>query len=174
MNDYDLISPSGFEYAVATETEYRREFSLDIERLIGEQFKGKIRIDTETLGFESNHLSGSIMYNAKEGMFTIAYNPSHTETRQRFTLAHELGHYFLHKDILTSGTTITDNTMYRGSISDRYEVQANRFAASVLMPYSLIERYKRGYSGRSIGVRQIAEAFGVSDVAMSIRLGIPC
>lgn len=65
--------------------------------------------------------------------------------RLRFTLAHELGHYFLHYDILSerinsfgdSEDTLTNN------ISDEeskwFEIQANKFAAYFLMPEEVIK-----------------------------------
>lgn len=63
--------------------------------------------------------------------------------RRRFTMAHELGHYLLHKSILDEAGGTNDNTLYRNDINGRaynshiqdiHERQANSFAANLLMP----------------------------------------
>src|SRR5437764_12493286 len=43
----------------------------------------------------SDEISGALI--RKQGRAIIAVNPAHHENRQRFTIAHELGHYFLHE-----------------------------------------------------------------------------
>ena len=60
--------------------------------------------------------------------------------RLRFSFAHELGHFFLHKDIYTS-FSITDLSAWKdfmANIPDReygfFEYQANEFAGRVLVP----------------------------------------
>lgn len=92
--------------------------------------------------------------------------PAH---RQRFTAAHELGHFVLHRDSL--GETHADNYLLRAEgMTSRQETQANYFAADLLMPMNLISDAMEG------GIREVedlARHFGVSETAMSIRLGLP-
>ena len=47
-------------------------------------------------------ISGAIRYDKDEDRFAILVNKNNVKTRQRFTIAHELGHYFLHKEFLIS------------------------------------------------------------------------
>ncbi len=101
--------------------------------------------------------------------FVIFVDESEPAPRQRFTAAHELGHFVLHKASI--GDRVEDNYLLRSEgMSNRQEVEANRFAASLLMPMDLIEqKMKTGITS----VEDLASAFGVSRTAMSIRLGLP-
>ena len=114
-------------------------------------------------------LSGKL-YRDRESSagWSISVNKSHIPARQRFTIAHEIGHFVLHKDKVSE--TVEDDTFYRSSLSNWQEAEANRFAADVLMPFSLISQLI------AEGVdtpEKLAESLQVSSVAMNIRLGIP-
>lgn len=104
--------------------------------------------------------------------FEIRIDKHETPERQRFTLAHELGHYIHHRDRIGDG--ITDDVLYRSErISNAEEVQANRFAANVLMPKALLQGYIGEYATiDEKAVRELAEMFRVSIPAMEIRLGV--
>src|SRR5436853_7589382 len=45
--------------------------------------------------------------------FSISINAREPTVRQRFSLAHEIAHYVLHRDLIE--TSVTDDTMYRSS-----------------------------------------------------------
>jgi Zn-dependent peptidase ImmA (M78 family) len=115
------------------------------------------------------------MIERRGGGYVITVNALDSITRQRFTTAHELGHYMLHRDRIGDG--IADDRAYRSSSSGKYrntrigpreETQANAFAANVLMPFDLIERLKKeGYRTPS----ELAKRLVVSEQAMAIRLG---
>lgn len=65
---------------------------------------------------------------------------------------------------------ITDDAMYRSGLSSKEETEANRLAADILMPYTLIQNLvNEGFKT----VPELAEKLGVSKTAMSIRLNIP-
>ncbi|WP_236718563.1 ImmA/IrrE family metallo-endopeptidase [Actinoplanes sp. TFC3] len=101
---------------------------------------------------------------------TIAYNRSQPHTRQRFTIAHELGHHLLrHTDrfYVDFGNELAplaagDHPGYDW----RAERSANEFAANILMPSPMI----RQSFGQTPDVRALAKRFDVSSAAMSIRL----
>lgn len=76
--------------------------------------------------------------------------------RARFTAAHELGHYFLHQNVPLQRTTAKSIPAYRNA-----EVQANRFAACILMPARLIDR--------GMSARDMMGTFGVSAKAAQNR-----
>jgi predicted transcriptional regulator len=90
----------------------------------------------------------------------IWFSSTESGTRQRFTMAHELGHLMLH-DV---GQAFRDLT-FNGSPQ---ELQANEFAASLLMPIWMLDPV-----AMSIGadVATLASMFHVSPAAMSVRLG---
>lgn len=95
----------------------------------------------------------------------IAINARDGRQRQRFTLAHEIAHFLLHRDILDAG--IKDDRMYRSRLGDALEREANTVAAQLLMPPRLVLADWRS------GVRDVpalASRYGVSEPAMAIRL----
>ena len=101
--------------------------------------------------------------------FVILVDRSEPNVRQRFTAAHELGHYVLHRDSV--GDRLEDNYLLRSEgMSNRQEVEANKFAAALLMPMELIHK-KMSEGVTSVG--DLARTFAVSQIAMSIRLGLP-
>jgi hypothetical protein len=98
--------------------------------------------------------------------FSILINSDDATNRQRFTLAHELAHYILHRDLIESG--IVDDTMYRSELGSVYETQANQLAADILMPIRLIKKYREQHPDSDF--RELAKLFDVSEQAMKIRL----
>jgi Zn-dependent peptidase ImmA (M78 family) len=101
--------------------------------------------------------------------FVIFVNQDEAYVRQRFTAAHEIGHFVLHRDRI--GQRIEDNYLLRAEgLSNTLEYQANKFAADILMPYPLIERLvQEGVDG----LDALARRLEVSQVAMAIRLDHP-
>ncbi|MDI2091639.1 ImmA/IrrE family metallo-endopeptidase [Commensalibacter oyaizuii] len=115
-------------------------------------------------------ISGQI---AKEGNdFVIRINKYESRQRQRFTLAHELAHFFLHKDIIENEGSIKDNTLYRSGNSDAVEAQANRLAAEIIMPDEKIKddlNYLRQNMDEET-FDMIASKWEVSNQALRIKL----
>ena len=60
------------------------------------------------------------------------------EGRARFTLAHEFGHYIMHKDQIYNGHTRTKEPLFDHEAYEDSEWQANTFAGVLLMPPPLI------------------------------------
>lgn len=110
---------------------------------------------------------------AEEDNYYIIYNRFESAQRQRFTIAHELGHYILHKN---SGVFVDrkQKTLFRNAASTTGEVlkerEANAFAAALLMPKFLVEREIRQITDFDNIVESLAEKFEVSKSAMSFRL----
>jgi Zn-dependent peptidase ImmA (M78 family) len=120
-----------------------------------------VRVETLPLGGD---VSGKIE-RSPDGGFVISLNSHDGHRRRRFTLAHELAHYLLHRDLIGDG--ITDSAMYRSSLSNEVERQANRFAADLLMPAALVRRFWREGECSFAGM---ALRFDVSNEAARIRL----
>lgn len=99
------------------------------------------------------------------GYFVITVNERHSETRKRFTIAHEIAHYVLHRDKIGDG--ILDDGLYRSSKGGDIERQANNYAASILMPGPLVGSCWRNGLRTPI---QLAEVFRVSPSVAEIRI----
>ncbi|WP_457796472.1 ImmA/IrrE family metallo-endopeptidase [Methylocystis sp. S23] len=123
-----------------------------------------------------DNISGWIERRNGGSGYWVVINADHPRVRQRFTAAHELGHYIYHRDLLASG--VGDTRAYRSvgtplpnaAITQQHERQANSFAANTLMPQNEVLRLRR------TGVtdpRELARRFDVSEDAMRIRLGLP-
>ena len=59
-------------------------------------------------------ISGALRYNDTQKRFEILVNKNDLKVRQRFTIAHEIGHYFLHNDFLKKEELHIDTILYRG------------------------------------------------------------
>ena len=117
-------------------------------------------------------VSGILRRDAKLGGlsgFVILVDKAHPSNRQRFTVAHEIGHFALHRSQAEREGGIRDDEFYR-ALSGPLETEANQFAADLLMPWLLIK------SLQDAGVTEpaaLAERLRVSKQAMTYRLGLP-
>ena len=116
------------------------------------------------------HRSFSGMLIRKDGRALIGVNSSEAPVRQRFTIAHELGHFFLHpkKDAFVD---YRDNS--RDVMRTPREKEANMFAAALLMPSEPLLRDFRSFA--KVGLTEdelhaLAKRYRVSDDAMRFRL----
>jgi Zn-dependent peptidase ImmA (M78 family) len=117
-----------------------------------------------------------MLYREGEGqMPIIGVNSRQAPTRQRFTVAHEIGHLVLHR----GQPVFVDSFVrvnWRAGKSGRDEVEANAFAAELLMPRNLIEesidsaQTRHGTLLRDALVSELARKFHVSPEAMNYRL----
>lgn len=118
-------------------------------------------------------VSGFLM--KKKGKVFLAVNSHHHPNRQRFSIAHELGHYFLH--LKKGAEFFIDRTVYyrnTDSSEGKYqqEIEANSFAAALLMPRQMLEDEleKYGEELTELDIYRLANRFGVSQQAMEFRL----
>lgn len=104
--------------------------------------------------------------------FQIRVNKHEAKSRQRFTIAHEIAHFLLHKVLIKDG--LTDSVLYRSKLTNKREAEANRLAADILMPWSLMDPLRSELKGLDLKslAPQLAKFLEVSEVAMNIRLGI--
>ncbi len=124
--------------------------------------------------FRKAKVTGSI--SMQEGSPKIWINPmmNQSKERERFTLAHELGHFMLHiapsfKDDYISDDNIEWN---RDSNWDVKEMEANKFAAELLMPLEQIKEEFNAIdsSNRETKIDKLSEIFKVSRQAIQFRL----
>ena len=89
--------------------------------------------------FYSQDISGKIIIPpTQEKNAIICINVLHSIERQRFTIAHELGHWFLHRNDIGDG--LVEDGEYRSGLSKTKERDADRFAADILMPAKLVNK----------------------------------
>lgn len=119
-----------------------------------------------------DEISGAII--RREHQVIIAVNPAHHLNRQRFTIAHELGHYFLHEG-LEEHVDENFRVAWRNANSSKAinwnEIEANRFAAELLMPTRFLEKDLNSLENidkRTVAL--LARKYIVSPEAMKIRL----
>jgi len=105
----------------------------------------------------------------------LVVNAEHSRSRQRFTIAHELGHFVLHATDLGDGTNDTRKyratpvaRAYNHTLDYRHEREANQFAAGLLMPAAKVRQFKKALQAND--PEHLAELFQVSRRAMEIRL----
>lgn len=118
-----------------------------------------------------NDISG-VLVRSPHGA-AIGINSDHAETRQRFSIAHELGHFTLHPDSVgyydksseISADFRSDQSLYSSGPKER---EANQFAAELLMPRRMVIRAMR--EGGITEASELARLFNVSEQAMTYRL----
>jgi len=129
-----------------------------------------------------NEMSGILVIKGDKGI--IGINPSQSKVRQRFTIAHELGHYLLHsnknkdqkeqlfvdKDFIVK---FRSNKTYSEQ-ETLHEREANAFAAALLMPKQFIFAELKKTQNQELSenelIEELARTFDVSVPAMTYRL----
>ena len=104
--------------------------------------------------------------------FQITVSPSQSDERKNFTIAHELGHLFLHMGFQTNPKlwNSPNNSLYYRNGNSELEYQANEFAAALLMPQRDYEEALRKYAdGDFVDTSKIAKYFHVSIDAAANR-----
>lgn len=98
---------------------------------------------------------------------SIGVNTNHAATRQRFSAAHEIGHFLLgHESYDDKKVHVEDRPGFLNA-HNRQEQEANEFAAELLMP----ELFLRRDTGVShLEVPELAKRYEVSEQAMWIQL----
>ena len=103
--------------------------------------------------------------------FTIFVPSITSSVRDRFTVAHELGHYYLHFTLVSRATPGASMRATRwvnptDQIQQRAEWEANWFAAAFLMPS---KEFRAVFKQRDGILGEVASLFGVSSQAAEIR-----
>lgn len=127
--------------------------------------------------FEGKDDLSGILY--RDGKNTIiGINSAHAQNRQRFSIAHEIGHLTLHDGELFVDKVVRVNFRDNKAslVSDRKEIKANTFAAELLMPKNFIKSEidslitKRQSFEKDELIKHLSKTFQVSPQAMEYRL----
>ena len=108
----------------------------------------------------------------------IGVNSLHNPNRQRFTIAHEIGHLLLHRDLISESVHVDKQfrVLMRDSHSatglETIEVQANQFASELLIPSSLFDPTKIAPSDIDDDAQRddLAKKFRVSRQMLEYRI----
>ncbi|MGV1005135.1 MAG: ImmA/IrrE family metallo-endopeptidase [Candidatus Nanopelagicales bacterium] len=130
---------------------YGRGGAGDVRDLV-RQLGGRVAIGDSR---ESLHVNGP-------GDFTIFLPHMTSSRRDRFTIAHELGHYFLHYLYPKRAAAASFGRGERNIV----ETQANVFASSLLMP---AEQFRAAWRKHGGNARALAKIFDVSPAAVEVR-----
>ena len=121
-------------------------------------------------------LSGMV-HRRRDGRVIIGVNSEHSDFRQRFTIAHELGHLLLHSDQhlhIDEAFPIGLRDEISSLAIDVREIEANQFAAELLMPFDMLKSYvadmEIDIADDDKNIARLADIFQVSRQAMTIRL----
>ncbi|MDY7092611.1 MAG: ImmA/IrrE family metallo-endopeptidase [Acidobacteriota bacterium] len=144
------------------------EAPIDV-RDIGRQL-GVIVLEEDLEG----EVSGMLTREARRPVILV--NRSDSITRKRFSIAHELGHFLLHKETVFVDRRVRFRNQRSSLGIDREEIEANQFAAELLMPTDFIGRIFSQLQDAGCAedceelVSKMAGSFEVSPQAMEIRL----
>lgn len=157
-----------------------KDATLHAEKLVRDQ---KLELPIDLLAIAKSH---DILVEAKpesakgvSGMllragdnFAIGY-ATHIKSNgfQRFSIAHELGHYFLagHPEQVFSGGKLIHESHAGFGSGDQTELEADHFAAGLLMPSHLFKAEAGKFSDGFTAIERLAERCQTSLTASAIR-----
>ena len=130
-----------------------RSVPIDVLNLIGKEAPGYRIIYEENWPDRLSGLTNKVQK-------IIRINKNHPPLRQRFSLAHELGHICLDHDLVLA------ERIEGEEVKNELEKEADEFAAELLMP---IDIFKKAFKANT-DLETLAEVFEVSTTAVSVRL----
>ena len=129
---------------------------MEVARVIG------LSLAEAEFSAANNHISGLLDYRNNK----IIVNKEEPGNRQNFTIAHEIGHFVLHKDWITSNDY---QPMFRQKESfnkkNEKEVEADIFAAHLLVPKYMLDKYY----GKAV-ISELSVLFCVSELVIQNRI----
>jgi Zn-dependent peptidase ImmA (M78 family) len=158
-----------FDFARRMARQYLRKYRVtappvEVELIL---FEEGVRVETIAYPDET---AGESWWETGEAH--IAVNRQHPRARQRFTLAHEFGHLAMRhhqhptRDLSFLNQRLRDPEAIAWDPADPMEVEANQFAAELLMPSALF----RKDCERTASARRLAARYEVSEEAASWRI----
>jgi Zn-dependent peptidase ImmA (M78 family) len=169
MREYSRVEPINlskrqiFTLAESIASDLGFEPGENIHEVV-ENLGGEILV--ENLLLEDPAQCGTLYVDGPEDFRIVV--PSHTSSvRDRFTIAHELGHFFLHYLLANDEDDLVGKKIiaYRKD-SERVEWEANWFAAAFLMPEEL---FKEKFRATKDDLSRVADFFSVSHAAARVR-----
>lgn len=147
---------------------FHKQWSIKNVPIPVEEIAGKLGIRVRMAPAPSDDISGLLI--RKKSWALIGINENESHVRQRFTLAHELGHFFLHP---TKDAFVDYRDNQTGVIRNFKERQANMFASAFLIPKQQISADVKKISKEGIfdpEIEVLAKKYDVSKEAMNYRI----
>lgn len=143
------------------------------------QLAKTIRLDVQFQPADES-LSGFILRNRQQRTAIVGVNSNHHPNRQRFTIAHEIGHFLLHDhddihvDHTDCGLIVRRRNEDSSKGEDDSEKEANLFAAELLMPATFLEEDVASLECTNLldeeVLHPLANKYCVSTQALTFRL----
>lgn len=115
-------------------------------------------------------VEGSLTSNADGSRWRIGYSAAHgSPGRIRFAVAHEFGHFMLHRALQTSFECTERDLYERDATARKLESEADTFASYLLMP---LDDFRAQLKGRPMGpafLEHCRQRYGVSRVAAALK-----
>jgi len=175
--------PVGIKKAAARASKLLDDYGVTGPPVPVEEIAAKLKL--QVVYDSLPHDTSSVLIRQPNGRQVIGVNALHSSTRQRFSLAHEIGHSLLHlstgppsdgEAVVSRPLEVLFRDGVAGQGTNAIERDANTFAAALLMPESLVRtrlrrrwEQDRGQSADLISA-ELADEFDVSTQAMRIRL----
>jgi Zn-dependent peptidase ImmA (M78 family) len=156
----------------------------EAERLLSDKMRGlakppvPVQEIAERLGITviftplQNGVSGALIN--ENGKPFMAVNADHHRNRQRFTIAHEIGHYWLEHGLgehVDREFIVLRRDEKSSTAEDKLEIAANQFAAALLMPKEfMLREFVRLGKFTDEDVTRLALKYQVSELAFQLRL----
>ncbi|TJZ86179.1 ImmA/IrrE family metallo-endopeptidase [Paracoccus hibiscisoli] len=177
-NTQSMTAPNGWEVKSPSREYLNLPATVrqEIDRFLAE-YPVKLGAIAERLGVKvllstlPRGTSGQI--GQENGDFVIRINRHEAKHRQRFTLAHELAHFLLHRDRVVAEGGWSENVLLRAPNQPlQIEYEANRLASDLVIPSSVLANATAEYTGPMTSeiIEDLARRFGVSTAAMEIKL----
>ena len=133
------------------------------------EIAGMLEIAVQAKPVDKPGVSGMLVRHGNNfGIFYATDIPN--RDRQRFSVAHEIGHYMLDGHIDRSFPNGTTHESQGEFVSDdSYEREANRFAAGLLMPDPMFSKEMSKYTDGMCAIKSLAQKCKVSRTAAAIR-----
>lgn len=149
---------------ILIKTKCAKTFPIPIKTLINNETDIKLcpYSYAKSLNFDTRLFqSTSAQLVELQGRYIIFYNDEKPSTHIKFSIAHEMAHYIL-GHLSTVKNSENDSDLYKTQ-----EIEANYFAAQILMPAQIIDKLKR--RGVQVDKDAIKNIFGVSNSAAHAR-----
>lgn len=160
--------PESEALRLIAETEQDDPLRVDVEAVAA-------HLDAQIVLDRLDRLVSGLLY--RDGLqVVIGVNSSHGDRRRRFTIAHEIGHLVLHpgRPLFMDHIRVNYRDATSSTATDLEEIQANRFAAEILMPrdrvVAEVRRLSASPDAEGSLVEELADSFDVSQQAMEFRL----
>ena len=114
-----------------------------------------------------NSASARLVRNGDHGLVRVSEDIQNSGKR-RFAIAHEIGHFVLHKKV-TQLLACTDADMLASYKSSPYEIEASIFAGALLMPEKLFQEKAAERTPQTSVIKELADYFDTSLTATALR-----